>query len=127
LAGRKADLVELIKRLKNESVKADLYFNIKKTKIMTTAAWDKFEIDGEEIEMVENFTFFGSVLEKEGKRDMEIRRRMARPIWKTAMNGLEKNWKFRHVSIETKKRLVRALIFPTVLYGCETWTITQSM
>jgi hypothetical protein len=68
--------------------------------------------------VVEKFTFLGSLLEKEGKCDMAI--------GKTAMNGLENIWKDKHVSIETKKRLVRALIFPTVLYGCETWTIKRT-
>ena len=63
LAGKKTDLVELIKRLKSESEKAGLYFNIKKTKIMTTEE-DSFEVDGEEIETVTSFTFLGSVIEK---------------------------------------------------------------
>jgi hypothetical protein len=125
LAGKKADLLLLIKRLKSESEKAGLYFNIKKTKIMTTVGADNFVIDGEELEVVSSFTFLGSVIEKEGKCDTEIKRRVA--IGKTAMNGLEKIWKDRHVSTDTKKRLVRALIIPTVLYGCETWTMTKIM
>src|ERR1700733_3650603 len=114
LAGKKNDLVELIRRVKRESKKAGLYFNIKKTKIMTTAAWESFEVDGEEIEVVASFTFLGSMIEKGGRRKM-------------AMNGLSKIWKDKHVSVETKKRLVRALIFPVVMYGCESWTKTQSM
>ena len=125
LAGKKTDLVELIRRLKSESEKAGLYFNIKKTKIMSTEEEDSFEIDGEEIETVTSFTFLGSVIEKEGKCDMEINRRVA--IGKAAMNGLEKIWKDKHVSIDTKKRLVKALIIPTVTYGSETWTMTKKM
>ena len=125
MAGKKTDLVELIRRLKSESEKAGLYFNIKKTNIMTTEEEDSFVVDGEEIETVTSFTFLGSVIEKEGKCDMEINRRVA--IGKTAMNGLEKIWKDKHVSIDTKKRLVKALIIPTVTYGSETWTMTKKM
>ena len=69
--------------------------------------------------------FLGSVIEREGKCDMEIKRRVA--IGKAAMNGLEKIWKDKHVSIDTKKRLVRALIIPTVTYGSETWTMTKKI
>ena len=111
--------------MRRESEKAGLYFNISKTKVMTTANWVSFEIDGEEIEVVKSFTFLGSLIEKEGKCDPEIKRRIA--IGKTAMIGLEKIWKDKHVSLDTKKRLVRALIFPTILYGCETWTKTKNM
>ena len=67
-----------------------IYFNIKKTKIMTTANWDSFEIDREEIEVVTSFTFLGSEVEKEGRCDKEIRRRVA--IGKATMIGLEKLW-----------------------------------
>jgi len=87
MAGKKADLTKLIRRLKRESEKVGLYFNIKKTKIMTTAKWDRFEIDGEEIEVVTSFTFLGSEVEKEGRCDKEIKRRVA--IGKATMIGLE--------------------------------------
>ena len=73
LADKKTDLVEMLRRLKRESKKAGLYFNIKKTKIMTTGE-DSFEIDREEIEMVTSFTFLGLVIEREGECDMEIKR-----------------------------------------------------
>src|SRR6218665_2836059 len=77
MAGKKADLTKLIRRLKRESEKAGLYFNIKKTKIMTTTNWNSFEIDEEEIEVVSSFTFLGSEVEKEGRCDKEIKRRVA--------------------------------------------------
>jgi hypothetical protein len=101
MAGIKEDLTELMRRLKKESEQAGLYFNIKKTKIMTTAEWDRFELDGEEIEVTKSFTFLGSIIEKEGKCELEIRRRVA--IGKAAMIGLEKIWRDKHVSIDTKK------------------------
>src|SRR6218665_3242510 len=92
---------------------------------MTTANWDSFEIDGEEIEVVTRFMFLGSEVEIEGSCDKEIKQRVA--IGKATMIGLEKLWRDKHVSIKTKKRIVMALIFPTVLYGCETWTMTKKM
>ena len=64
-------------------------------------------------------------VEKEGRCDREIKRRVA--IGKATMIGLEKLWRDKHVSINMKKRIVRTLIFPTVLYGCETWTMTKKM
>src|SRR6218665_178383 len=76
----KADLTKLIRKLKRESKKVGLYFNIKKTKIMTTVDWDTFEIDGEEIEVVTNFTFLGSEVEKEGRCDKEIKSRKDKGI-----------------------------------------------
>src|SRR6218665_1560452 len=100
MAGKKADLTKLIRRLKRESEKAGLYFNIKKTKIMTTANWDSFELDGEEIEVVTSFTFLGSEVEKDGRCDKEIKRRVA--IGKATMIGLEKLWRDKHVCIDTK-------------------------
>ena len=101
MAGKKSDLTKLIRRLKRESEKAGLYFNIKKKKIMTTANWDSFEIDGEEIEVVTSFTFLGSEVEKDGRCDKKIKRRGV--IGKATMIGLEKLWRDKHVSIDTKK------------------------
>ena len=125
LAGKKTDLIEMIRRLKKESEKAGLYFNMKKTKIMSTEEEDSFEVDGEELETVTSFTFLGSVIEREGKCDLEIKRRIA--LGKNAMNGMEKLWKDKNVNIDTKKRLVRALIIPIITYGSESWTLTKKM
>src|SRR6218665_1019226 len=88
MAGKKADLTKLIRRLMRKSENAGLYFNIRKTKIMTPANWDSFEIDGEEIEVVTSFTFLGSEVEKEGRCNKEIKRRVT--IGKATMIGLEK-------------------------------------
>src|ERR1043165_6180135 len=125
LAGKMTDLIEMIRRLKIESEKAGLYFNMKKTKILSTEEEDSFEVDGEELETVTSFTFLGSVIEREGKFDLDIKRRVA--LGKTAMNGMEKIWKDKSVNIDTKKRLVRALIIPIITYGSELWTLTKKM
>jgi len=125
LAGKKTDLIKMIRRLKKESEKAGLYFNMKKTRIMSTEEEDSFEVDGEELETVTSFTFLGSVIEREGKCDLEIKGRVA--LGKTAMNGMEKMWKDKNVNIDTKKRLARTLIIPIITYGSESWTLTKKM
>jgi hypothetical protein len=111
--------------LKKESEKAGMYFNIKKTKIMTTANWRSFEVDGEEIEVVTSFCFLGAMIENEGGCEKEIRRRIT--LGKVAMIGLDKIWKDKSISLMTKTRIVKAMVFPVVLYGCETWTKTKIM
>src|ERR1700733_13050358 len=125
LAGKKEGLKDIIRKLKIESEKAGLYFNIKKTKIMTTENWKSFEVDGEVIEVVTSFSFLGAMIVREGGCDGEIRRRIT--LGRMAMQGMEKIWKDKHVSIMTKTRIVKAMIFPVVLYGCETWTKTKAM
>ena len=79
-------ILSSLRRVKTESQKAGLYLNTKKTKIMTTADWDKFEVDGEELEVVTSFPFLGSTVEKEGRCEMEVKRRMALSM--VAMRGL---------------------------------------
>jgi hypothetical protein len=92
---------------------------------MTTKKWTSFEVDGEEMEVVTSFCFLGAMIENDGGCDREMRRRIA--LGKTAAKGLEKIWKDKHVSLMTKTRIVKAMIFPVVLYGCETWTKTKAL
>lgn len=125
LAEKKEKLKDNIRRLKCASEKAGMYFNIKKTKIMTTEKWSYFEVDGEEIEVVSSFCFLGAMMESEGGCEREIRRRIT--LGKTATQGLEKIWKDKSVSLGTKTRIVKAMILPVVLYGCETWTKTKAL
>ena len=125
LAGKKEVLKNNIRKLRLESEKAGLFFNIKKTKIMTTESWRSFEVDGEEIEVVSSFCFLGATIAREGGCEREIRRRIT--LGKGAMQGLEKIWKDKSVSLETKTRIVKAMIIPVVLYGCEAWTKTKAL
>jgi len=125
MAGKKEQLKVIIRKLKTESEKAGMYFNIKKTKIMKTESWRSFEVDGEEIEVVAGFSFLGALVECEGGCEKEIRRRIT--LDKVAMQGLEKIWKDKHVSLQKKMRIVNAMTFPVILYGCETWTKTREM
>ena len=74
--------------------------------------------------MIEDFSLLGAFVECEGRREKEIQRRIT--LGKVAMQGLEKIWKEKHVSLQTKTRIVNAMIFPVILYGCETWTKTRA-
>ena len=125
LAGKKEELKNNIRKLRIASEKAGMYFNIKKTKIMTTESWRSFEVDGVEIEVVSSFCFLGALIDREGSCEGEIRRRIT--LGKGAMQGLEKIWKDKFVSLGTKTRIVKAMVFPVVLYGCETWTKTKAV
>src|SRR6218665_3597584 len=87
---------------------------------MTTESWRSFEVEGEEIEVVEDFSLLGALVECEGRCEKEIRRRIT--LGKVAMQSLEKILKDKHVSWETRRRILNAMIFPVILYGCETWT-----
>src|SRR6218665_2507641 len=92
---------------------------------MTTESWIHFEVDGEEVEVIEDFSFLVSLVECEGRGVKEIRRRIT--LHKVAMQGLEKIWKDKHVSLQTKTRIVNAMIFPVLIFGCEAWTKTRAI
>jgi hypothetical protein len=125
LANRKQGLQNLLKRVKKASEKSGLYLNMKKTKILTTAKWNVFELDGEEIEVVKDFSLLGSLIDRDGGCKREVKRRMA--LSKQAMVGLQKIWKDKNITLRTKMRLVKAMVFPVALYGCEAWTKTKAI
>ena len=114
---------ELIKRVKDESEKAGLYLNMKKTKLMTTDNITEFKINDEHIEIVESVIFLGSQIARNGGNDSEIRRRigLARTTMKKLTHVIENN----DLTLNTKIRLVNTLIFSVFLYGCERWTIRK--
>lgn len=114
---------QLIRNVKTESEKFGLYLNVGKTKIMTTANIESFIIDGCNIEVVNNFNFLGSTIERTGGCTKEIGRRIG--LGKAAMMNLTKIWKDRGISTSTKVMLVRALVFPVLKYGCESWTVRK--
>jgi hypothetical protein len=119
-ADKTEGLKTLIGKVKSASEKAGLFLNVKKTKVMATAQINSFKVDNEDIEVVKSFNFLGSTIEQEGDCRMEIGRRMS--MGRAAMTGLSKIWKDRDISVATKSRLVKALVFPVMLYGCESWT-----
>ena len=97
--------------------------NVGKTKVMTTANIDSFIMDGNRIEVVNSFNFLGSTIERTGGCTKEIRRRIG--LGKAAMMNLSKIWKDKGISASIKVMLVRALIFPILKYGCESWTVKK--
>ena len=123
LAGSKDGLHSMLTNVQTHSEKAGLYLNIKKTKIMSTAKIDSFVINGVELEVVRSFVFLGSTIEEDGDCKEEIKRRFA--LGRASMGGLEKIWKDKNITIQSKIRLVNALVFPVAVYGCESWTLRQ--
>ena len=124
LAESKEDLERLIYRVKEESALAGLFLNIKKTKIMTTEPIDEWKMNDEEVEVVDNFVFLGSNITYTGDCSAEIRRRLA--LGRQAMTNLKKTVQNKDLKLATKIRIVKAMVFPVALYGCETWTIKKA-
>ena len=101
-----------------------LQLNIRKTKVMTTSPIDTFTLRGEEIEIVDSFIFLGSLIKADGGCSVEIRWRLA--LGRSAMMGLNLIFKSNKIQDRINMRLVRSLVFPVVLYGCEGWTTTKA-
>ena len=124
IAGTKEDLTEIMERVRKTSEKAGLYLNVLKTKVMTTGDIGEVAVDGKTVEVVTKFVFLGALITKDGLCDKEIRRRIA--MGKAAMGVLTTVWKDRGITLQTKVKLVKALVFPIVLYGAETWTMRKT-
>ena len=91
---------------------------------MSTEEIDEFEVDGEKVGVVRDFVFLGAKIDDSGSCKGEILRRLA--LGRAAMTGLNNIWKDKDITITTKCRIVNALVFPVVLYGCESWTIRKA-
>ena len=107
-----------------ESEKVVLKLNIKKTKIMASGPITSWQIDGETLEAVADFIFLGSKITADGDCSHEIKRRLF--LGRKVMTNLDSILKSRDVTLSTKVRLVKAMVFPVVMYGCESWTIKLS-
>jgi hypothetical protein len=123
MAETEEDLRSIILKIKEKSEQSGLLLNIKKTKIMSTTNLERFTLNDEEIEVVDNFTFLGVMIRKDGECEREIYRRIA--MGKAAMSKLLKIMKDRDITRATKIRMVKALVYPVMMYGCETWTIRK--
>ena len=108
-------------RVKEESKKAGLKLSIRKTKIMASGPISSWEIDGE---TVADFIFGGSKITADGDCSQEIKRRLL--LGRKAMTNLDSILKIRDITLPTKVRLVNAMVFPVVMYGCESWTIKET-
>ena len=111
-------------KVKKESEKANLKLNIQKTKIMASGPITSWQIDGETMETVKAFIFLGSKIIADGDCSHEIERRLFLGI--KAMTNLDSILKSRDITLPTKVHLVKVMVFPVVMYGCETWTIKKA-
>ena len=113
----KRKLKSLLKKVKEESEKVGLKLNIQKTKIMASGLITSWEIDGETVETVSDFIFWGSQITADGDCSHEIKRRLF--LGRKVMTNLDSIFKSRDITLPTKVRLVKAMVFPVVMYGCE--------
>ena len=110
-------------KVKEESEKAGLKLNIQKTKIMASGLITSWQIDGEPRETVTDFIFLGSKITSDGGCSHEIKRRF--PLGRKSMTKLDSILKSRDITLQIKVHIVKALVFPVVMYGCESWTIKK--
>ena len=114
----------LLMRVKEESEKAGLKLNIQKTKILTSSPITSGQIDGETVETVADFIFLGSRITVDCHCSHEIKRRLI--LGRKAMTNLDSVIKSRDITLLTKVHLVKAMVFPVIVYGCESWTIKKA-
>ena len=111
-------------KVKEESEKAGLKLNIQKTRIMASSPFTSWQIDGEIMETVRDFNFLGSRITADGSCSHEIKRHLL--LRRQAMTNLDSVLKSRDITLPTNVRIVNAMVFPVVMYGCESWTIKKS-
>ena len=111
-------------KLKEESEKVGLKLNIQKTKIMASSPITSMEIDGETVEIVSDFIFLGSKITADGDCSHEIKRCL--PLGRKVMTNLDGKFKTRDITLPTKVHLVKAMVFPVVMYGYESWTVKKA-
>ena len=125
MAESKEELKSLLMKVKEESEKVGLKLNIQKTKIMASGPITSWQIDGETMETVRDFIFGGSKITANGDCSHEIKRCLL--LERKAMTNLDSIFKSRDITLPTKVRLVKAMVFPVVMYGCESWTIKKEL
>ena len=111
-------------KVKEESEKVDLKLNIQKTKIMASGPITLWQIDGETMETVADFIFWGSKITADGNCSHEIKRHLL--LGRKVMTNLDSILKGRDITLSTKVHLVKAMVFPVVMYGCESWTVKKA-
>ena len=124
MAEREEELKSCLMKVKEVSEKAGLKINIQKTKIMATSPITSWEIDGETVERVAEFIFLGSKITADGDCSHEVKRHLL--LGRKAMTNLDSILKSRDITLPTKFHLVKAMVFPVVMYGWESWTIKKS-
>ena len=124
MAESEEELKRLLMKVKEESEKVGLKVNIQKTKIMPSGPITSWQIDGETVETMADFIFLGSKITADGDCSHEIKRRLL--LGRTVMTNLDSILKSRDIPLPTKVHLVKAMVFPVVIYGCENWTIKKA-
>ena len=124
MAESEEELKSLLMKVKVESEKVGLKLNIQKTKITASGPITSWQIDGETVETVSDFIFLGSKITADGACSHEIKRHLL--LGRKVMTNLDSIFKSRDITLSTKIRLVKAMVFPVVMYGCESWTIKKA-
>ena len=124
MAESEEELKSLLINVKEESEKADLNLNIQKMKIMASDPVTSWQTEGEKMETVTDFIFLGSKITADGDCSHEIKSCLL--LGRKAMTNLDRILKSRDITLPTKVRLVKAVVFPVVIYGCESWTIKKA-
>ena len=124
MAESEEELKSLLMKVKEESEKVGLKLNIQKTKIMASSPITSWHIDGETVETVRDFIFLGSKITADGDSSHEIKRCLL--LGRKAITNLDSILKSRDITLPTKFCLVKAMVFPGVMYGCQSWTIKKA-
>ena len=124
MAESEEELTRLLMKVKEESKKVGLKLNIQKTKIMASGSTTSWQIDGETVETVSDFIFWGSKITADGDCSHEIKRCLL--LVRKIMTNLDSIFKIRDVTLPTNVCLVKAMVFPVVMYGCESWTMKKA-
>ena len=123
MAESEEELESLLMKVKEESEKVNLKLNIQKTKIMASGPITSWEIDGETVETVADCILGGSKITADGDCSYEIKRRLL--LGRNVMTNLDSIFKNRDITLPTKVHLVKAMVFPVVMYGCDSWTVKK--
>ena len=124
MAESEKELKSLLMKVKMESEKVGLKLNIQKMKIMASGPTTSWEIDGESVETVSDFIFLGSKITAHGDCSPEIKRCLL--LGRKVMTNIDSIFKSRDITLPTKLHLVKAMFFPVVMYGCESWTVKKA-
>ena len=118
------ELKSLLMKVKEESEKVGLKLNIQKTKIMASGSITSWKIDGETVEIVSDFILWGSKITADGDCSHEIKRHLL--LGRKVMTNLDSIFKSRDITLPTKVHLIKAMVFPMVMYECESWTVKKA-
>ena len=124
MAESEEELKSLLMEVKVESEKVGLKLNIQKRKIMASSPITSWEINGQTVETVSDFIFLGSKITADGDCSHELKRRLL--LGRKIMTNVDSIFKSRDITLPTKAHLVKAMVFPVVMYGCESWTIKKA-